>query len=343
MRSGPGTMLAAVMPKPGTIEIDEFPLPTIGDDDVLVRMQTAAICGSDVHVFYDGFAREDALGRPGYPGHEGVGEVVESRSELFRPGAKVLTVPPGWYGGCFAEFQSVQARWLLPLPAGGDLQRLLMAQQLGTTIFALRKFWSGPGGEVATVLGAGSAGLFFLQQLQQMGFKKIVICDLEPGRLKVAQALGATTTVLGPSESVVDATLSASDGEGADLVIEAAGYDATRALAIECVRKWGRVGFFGYPERYGPAAFPFERAYRKAVTIEFIVDTSLEPGLRSYVEAIDAVHGGTIDVGYSLNEQFPLTRIAEALELAHARGHGSIKMRVDLEASGTSGALASVQ
>ena len=60
---------------------------------------------------------------------------------------------------------------------------------------------------MATILGAGSAGLFFLQQLKRVGFKKIVICDLEPGRLKVAESLGATTTVLGPGESVVDATL----------------------------------------------------------------------------------------------------------------------------------------
>ena len=306
-----------------------------------------AICGSDVHVFYDGFAREDALGRPGYPGHEGVGEVVESRSELFRPGAKVLTVPPGLVWGVVSlSSNPVQARYSLPLPAGGDLQRLLMAQQLGTTIFALRKFWSGPGGEVATVIGAGSAGLFFLQQLKQVGFKKIVICDLEPGRLKVAarplvrrprcsdranqsstrpspRAMGRVPILLSKPQGTTRRVRSRSSASGNGVV-------ASASLA--------------YPERYGPAAFPFERAYRKAVTIEFIVDTSLEPGLRSYIEAIDAVHGRTIDVGYSLNEHFPLTRIAEALELRlHARGHGSIKMRADLEASGTSGNLAPAQ
>jgi L-iditol 2-dehydrogenase len=323
-------MLAAVMPRHGRIEIDEFPIPSVGENEALIQMETAAICGSDVHVVFEGWARDDAIGRPGYPGHEGVGTVVESRSPRFAPGDRVLTVPPGWYGGCFAEYQSVPDQWLLPLPENGDRQRLLMAQQLGTTIFGLRKFWSRPPGRTATVLGSGSAGLFFLQQLVRMGFEQVIVSDLEPGRLAVAQRLGAAATVLAPGESVVDVTLAATGGEGADLVIEAAGYDLTREWAIECVRKWGQVGFFGYPERRGLAPFAFERAYRKAVTIDFIIDTSLEPGLRSTVEAVDAIHTGVIDVSYSLNERFALANIHDALELARQRGRGSIKMRVDL-------------
>lgn len=324
------TMLAAVMPQAGRIEVDEFPVPAAGPDEALIRMETAAICGSDVHVLYDGFAREDAIGRPGYPGHEGIGEVVESRSAAFPIGTKVLTVPPGWYGGCFAEYQVVHERWLVPLPAGGNRQRLLMAQQLGTTMYGLRKFWTEPAGKVATVLGAGSAGLFFLQQLLRLGFEKVISCDLEPGRLATARKLGAYQVVRGPDEDVVAATMDASDGEGADLVVEAAGYDVTRHLSIECARRFGRVGWFGYPERYGMMPFPFERAYRKALGIEFIIDTALEPGLRAFREAVDAIHSGEISVDYSLNEVFPLSRIRDGLALARERGHGSIKMRVDL-------------
>lgn len=325
-----GTMRAAVMPAPGRIEVGEFPIPRAGEGEALVRMETAAICGSDVHVVFDGWAREDAIGRPGYPGHEGVGQVVESRTAEFAPGDWVLAVPPGWYGGCFAQYQSVQARWLIRLPDGADRQRMVMAQQLGTTVFGMRKFWGDrPPGRVATVLGSGSAGLFYLQQLLQAGFSTVVVSDLEPGRLEVAGRLGART-VLAPAESVVEATMAASDGAGADLVIEAAGYDVTRELAIECARKWGRVGYFGYPQSYGMSPFPLERAYRKALSLEFMIDTSMEEGLVSYREAIDAIHSGRIDVSYSLNERFPLDRTMDALQLARERGHGSVKMRVDL-------------
>jgi L-iditol 2-dehydrogenase len=194
----------------------------------------------------------------------------------------------------------------------------------------MRKFWARPPGKVATVLGAGSAGLFFVQQLVKLGFPTVISCDLEPGRLAVAGSLGATHVVHAPDEDPAAITMAASDGEGADLVIEAAGYDVTRQIAVECVRKFGQVGYFGYPERYGLSPFPFERAYRKAITVDFIIDTALESGLRSFREALDAVHSGAIDVGYSLNEVFPLARIGDGLALARERGHGSIKMRVDL-------------
>lgn len=321
-------MLAAVIPEPGRMEIDEFAIPTPAHGEALIQMETAAICGSDVHVVYDGWARADAIGRPGYPGHEGIGTVIESRSPRFAPGDRVLTVPPGWYGGCFAQYQAVRDQWLLPLPEDGDRQRLLMAQQLGATIYGLRKFWQKPAGRVATVLGSGSAGLFFLQQLLALGFEQVIISDLEPSRLEVARSLGAAATVLAPEESVVEATLAATDGEGADLVIEAAGYDLSRELAIECVRKWGNVGLFGYPEKPGLAPFPFERAYRKAVTIDFIIDTVLEPGLKSVADALDDIHTGVIDVTYSLNERFALTDIHKALD--QARSRAAIKIRVDL-------------
>ena len=320
-------MVAVVIREPGKMEIDRFPIPSPGEDEVLVRMETASICGSDVHVLFDGFAREDALGRPGYPGHEGIGEVVESRSAHLPVGTQVLTVPPGWYGGCFAEYQAVQARWLLPLPEG-DPQQLMMAQQLGATFLGWRHFWNGPPGAVATVIGAGSAGSFFVQHLRRAGFGEIVVADLEPRRLEVARSLGATRLVDANSASVLEATMEASGGVGADLVVEAAGFDATRALCVECVRKWGRIGFFGYPEHPGLVPFPFERAYRKAAQINHIIDTSLEEDLRSYREALSAIADGTVDVGYCLREVFTLEQTPTALQFARERGHGSVKMRI---------------
>lgn len=328
-------MVAVVIREPGRMEVDRFPIPSPGPDEALIAMETASICGSDVHVLFDNWAREDALGRPGYPGHEGIGTVLESRSARFPVGTRVLTVPPGWYGGCFGEYQVVHERWLLALPPGVDPQRLLMAQQLGATLLGIRHFWDGPGAPLGTIIGSGSAGLFFVQHLRRLGFGQIAIVDLEPRRLDVARSLGADVVVDAGEGSILEATMEASRGEGADLVIEAAGYDATRALAIECVRKWGRVGFFGYPENPGLVPFPFERAYRKAAQINHIIDTSLEEGLRSYNEALSAIADGTIDVGYCLREQFPLEATAEALQVARERSGASVKLRIDLRTERT--------
>ena len=103
-------------------------------------MHYASICGSDVHVIFDGFHNPEFLGRPGYPGHEGIGTVAVSTHPDFPVGSPVLTVPFGQRGGCFAEYQVVDVAQTIALPAGSDLRRLLLAQQLGTTVFAMKKF-----------------------------------------------------------------------------------------------------------------------------------------------------------------------------------------------------------
>jgi L-iditol 2-dehydrogenase len=325
-------MKAARLVGLGQVVVDDFPLPGPGPDQVLVRMRRASICGSDLHVVYDGFLPDEMPAPPGYPGHEGVGEVVESRSPDFAPGDHVLTVPIPASAGCFAEHQVVQAGSLVKLPSGADPDRLLMAQQLGTTIYAFRRFWPGEPGRVAAVIGAGSAGLFFLQQLRAKGFEKVVVADLEPGRLEIGRELGADLTVQAPAESVVEACLDLTGGEGADLVIEAAGYDACRSQALEAVRENGRLGFFGFPERRGDAPFPIERAFRKAPTIEFNVGTQREPGLRSFREAVDAIAAGRIEVDYLLAPALRIEQAPEAFELARERGKGAVKVNFDLTA-----------
>lgn len=323
------TMLAAYVPESGSVEVGEFPVPHLQRGQVLVRMRRASVCGSDVHTVFDGLHRQAALGQPGYPGHEGIGEVVESDAAEYSPGTTVLTVPPGWGGACFAQYQALDERFLLPLPGGGEPDRLLMAQQLGTTIYALRKFWSGEGGRTATIIGAGSAGLFFLQGLRRLGFGTVVVADLEPDRLEIARELGADATADARHESVVATTAEATGGEGADLVIEAAGYDECRARAVEAVRDHGNLGFFGFPERPGEAPFPVQMAFRKGVRIDFVSATQFEPGLRSFREALAAIRDGSVEVGYCLGTRFPLTRAPEAL--AAARGHSAVKVIVDID------------
>ena len=77
--------------------------------------------------------------------------------------------------------------------------------------------------------------MFFLQQLRARGIE-VIISDLNRDRLKVAEQLGAAQTVLEPAESIIDAARAQTGGAGVELVIEAAGYDVTRAAAVDAVR-----------------------------------------------------------------------------------------------------------
>ncbi len=321
-------MRAAFLGAPGRLELADFPVPEPGDGQVLVRMELASICGSDVHSVYGGFHNPVEMRRPGYPGHEGVGEVVVSRSPLIGEGEKVLTLPVGNVGGCFGEYQLLRDSQVVGLPPGADPARALMAQQLGTTIFAMRRFTADRVTGVAAVIGAGSAGLFFLQQLRALGFGPIVVSDLNWQRLQVAGGLGAAVTVQAPGHSLASAVQEASGGAGADLVVEAAGYDSCRAEAIDALRPSGTAGYFGFPETDGDAPFPAFRAFRKSARIEWVSGAQGEPGLRSFRQAVTRIGDGSIEVGYCLRDIYPLEQLPRALEIARDQGHGAVKLTV---------------
>ena len=328
-------MRAATISAPGVVEVRDFDVPTAEKDgDLVVRMERASICGSDVHVAFHGFHYPDAVGKPGYPGHEGVGTVVESKSAHFPVGVRVLTVPIGNVGRCFAEYQLIDENQVLPLPADGDPAKLLMAQQYGTTLFAMRKFWQGGNTGTAAIIGAGSAGLFFVQQAKQLGFENIVVSDLNEERLRVAGTLGAQTLVHAPEESLVEAVNDVTKGRGADLVIEAAGYDRLRADAIEAIAMDGTVGFFGFPERYDMAEFPMFAAFRKSARMQWSNGTQSEPGLVAFRDALQHIHEGRINVDYCLGAVYGLEDVPEAMEVARDQGHGAVKLSIDLVAAG---------
>lgn len=326
-------MRAAFVPEPDRMEVGDFPDPVAQHPgELVVKMSRASICGSDVHSVYHGFHNPVGLGKPGYPGHEGVGTVVESRSELFPVGTHVLTVPVGNIGGCFAEYQLLAESQAVPLPDGVDEAAILMAQQYGTTLYSMRLFWPQAGNTGMTngtcaIIGAGSAGLFFLQQALQLGFEKILVSDLNAERLQVAAGFGAQT-IHAPHESIVEATLDATGGVGADLVIEAAGYDRCRADAIAAVRVLGTAGYFGFPERFGEVPFPSFDAFRKIARIQWAGGTQAEPGLVAFRDAIRHIHEGSIDVSYCLGAEYSLEQTPEAMAVARDQGHGHVKLGI---------------
>ena len=314
-------MRAARLVAPGRFEVVEAPDPSPTPEQVVVRMHRASICGSDLHVVYDGFCQHDFPAPAGYPGHEGVGMVLQAGDEVVdvQAGDWVLTAPRPHDAGCFAGLQAVDASSVVLLPEGADLDRVLMAQQLGTVLFAARRFLEGVPRTTAAVIGAGSVGTFFVQVLRRAGFHTIVISDLEAHRLEVAAELGAAITVQAPRESLAQVVHDVTEGAGADLVIEAAGYDRTRAEAIAAAAPGARVGLFGFPESPGEAPFPFDLAFRKSLTIQTSVGSQQEPDLRSFREAVSGIAAGDYEVGYLLAPAFPVERIQEAMEAARAR------------------------
>jgi len=320
--------------EPGRFLLVDAPDPRPGPGEVLVRTQVASICGSDLHNVFESIYTGTYPAPVGYPGHEGVGTVLASRSSRVHVGDAVLTVPVPARSACFAELQSLGEDYVVPLPVGSDLRRLLMAQQLGTTLYAWRRYWGderSTGGCSAAILGAGSAGLFFLQLARRAGFATTIVADRDVRRLQAATALGADVVVDVRGAPFATAVAAATGGKGADLVIEAAGYDDCRAACVGGVRPGGRLGFFGLHERLGLAPFPFEAAFRKGITIEMAVGAQREPGLRAFRDSIDLIARGAITVDHLMAPRFGLERFQDAIDAA--RDHVGLKVSIDMPTS----------
>jgi L-iditol 2-dehydrogenase len=257
--------------------------------------------------------------------------VADSRAGGFEPGDWVLAVPAPPVARCFAEHHVVVAGSLIKLPEAGDPNRLLMAQQLGTVVYAFRRHWpaamSAEGLTIA-ICGAGSAGLFFTQLARLAGFQKIIVADRAALRLQIAKEFGADVIVEVPGQSFLEAVKDETGGVGADLVIEAVGYDETRIECLEAVRYQGRVGYFGFPEHpSGLSTWSYNAAWRNTPTIEIVTGTQREEGLRSFHEAIDLIHSGRVNVDPFLAPVYQLDQIQEAFDAAREQRGGKITVQ----------------
>lgn len=310
-------MLSAVLRGPGDVGLRPAPEPELtGPGQVVLRNLVSTICGSDLHLV-DGGAAPDAA-HPGFPGHESVGVVEQSSDPAVAVGDLVLAVPDLAHAGGFAQRQVLPSGSVIGLPADAVPEDAVLAQQLGTVVYAMKRFWPDalpvPEGATAVVLGAGPVGLFFTRLCRRAGFAQVVVTDLHPHRLQAARALGATRTVDAAREDVA-AAVRDSTAAGAELVVEAAGTDATRLQALDLVQVSGRLGMFGMPAA-PTLQVPFERLFRLKPTVEFCWGAQAEPGLASFRTALDLLAAGEVDTAALALRLWPFEELPEALRRA---------------------------
>jgi L-iditol 2-dehydrogenase len=310
----------------GRVVCEDAPEPSVADGEILVRTVYASICGSDLHVVYGGAPPRPAAA--GYPGHESVGEVVESRCRGFEPGDLVLTVPFAVDGRCLAEFQAIPGAACVRLQATVPLGQLLMAQQLGTVIWALRCHPLDVIGKDAAVIGTGSAGAFFTFLLKRAGAARVLVSDKSPARLAYARQLGADLAVDAGTGDFRSAVLAATGGQGAGVVVEAVGSRETFPLSLELAAPRATIVWFGLPEGTGDYPISFHDFFRRGLTAYSNLPAQGEPGLESFRYAVRLITDGAIDVTPLLSHTLPIERIDEAFRLAHDRSDNALKVSV---------------
>ena len=240
------TMPAALATGLKQIRCDEIAVPDPEPGKVLVKTTLASICGSDLHIVYMGWNAYEFPLPHGYPGHEGVGRVVDGGGTEFDEGDLVLTAPNIWGSRVFAGYQLIEPQFLLRLPEDVPQAHMLMAQQLGTVVFGCRRLPSLVGQTVA-ILGQGSVGLFHDFMLRRIGAHRIIAIEPVAERLAHARRMGVDEAIDVTGNRATDAVMDLTNGEGADLVIEAVGSVETLNQALQLVRPLGRIALFGLP------------------------------------------------------------------------------------------------
>lgn len=312
---------------PGEPRFIETPKPEVKPGHALVKTLLVSLCGSDVHMVY--YEPPDRYPfPPGTSGHEmiGVVEAVDAPGCGFAPGDIALTLAP--YHQAMAEYYLAPADHVLVLPNSKPLDQLLMAQQLGTVIYACQRLPNLIGKHVV-VIGLGSAGLFFAAMCRRLGAERVIALDIVEHRVAVAPKFGATHAFNNAAIDPVKAVEEITDGKLADVVIEAAGEAETINLAPALVKTSGHILFFGIPRAYG-FAFDYETFFRKYCYTTSIAGAAFEPGEKSSRAALDLVASGAIDVTPLLTHRLPFDRVHRGYELARDRSDGAIKVVVEM-------------
>lgn len=138
----------------------------------------------------------------------------------------------------------------------------------------------------------------------------------------------AVGTVNAAGQDVLGVVMRLTGGDGADLVIEAAGRDASRHQAMRMVAVEGRIGLFGVEEKPGLSTYPLAEVFRRRPTIEMTWGAQFEPGLASFAEAATLVTSGGTGISGLVSHQIPLDGIENAFRLAGDPQAGAIKVAI---------------
>jgi threonine dehydrogenase-like Zn-dependent dehydrogenase len=269
-------MKALVYVEPKRAEMQDWPEPVPEAGEGLVRIHAAGVCGSDLHIW---------LGHsPNHPpprvlGHElaGVLERMNGEAGPLKVGDRVTIFPHlgcgqcaycaagqdplcrrkktilSYYGGGFAEYVRMPLKNLYRFPERTDFVDATLIEPLACAVHAVGKCGESKG--PIAILGAGPIGLSILFVARQLGFPKIAVAEVNVNRLEEARKQGADLTVNTRDEAGLEQLARFFGEDGCTAVFDAAGFAATRQLALRIVRTQGAIISLGLGETTTPVDF----------------------------------------------------------------------------------------
>ena len=300
------------------IDTEEPELDPSSPGEIIFEPELGCLCGSDL-LYFEG----DYIEYPpeiGHSLHEMIGRVVDTNGNRFQVGDRILCVPNRQLG--LSERFRVSEQQAIPLDPRPPEDQALLAQPLGTALYALRKL---PNllDERVVVIGQGPMGQLFNIALSQLGARQVIAIDKLADRLAVSGQTGATHTIDSSKQDPVEAVAQITGGDGVSLVVEAVGHrEQVLNLCSEICNPFGTILFFGVPPKTIDN-FNIFSVFWKNQSIVMSVGPDFE---KDFPLAMQWIAEKRVDVSPLITHRMPWTDIQQAFDLFSQRQDGALKV-----------------
>lgn len=339
-------MKSAILTQPKTFALTDADMPSPKEGEVLVKVNRAGVCGSDLHFYLHGQIGSVSLQEPFRMGHEFGGVIADTngianapavgtriavdpavpcgqceyckkgRSNIC-PHVKFTGFPP--YKGAYAEYIPMPLECVFPIPDTIPDEQVPVVETLAVAVHAIELAPEVRGKTVA-VIGAGSVGMLVLLLLLHHGANVVLVTEPVPERRETVKQLGCPNVCDPKDQDTIQSLLKQHCPFGPEMIFEAAGEPESFQQSFDLIAPGGRLHLIGIYAQ-GSLQVDFNYVRRQEAEIVF-VRRSLP---KNYPEAIKLLDTGAINIAPIVTHQYPLEQISDAFSLAAAREQGIVK------------------
>jgi len=324
----------------GSVVFKEVPVPEINDDEVLIKIRAAGVCGTDIHIYNDEF--------PYWPpvilGHEFSGIVENTGKNItrFKPGDRVTSEPqqkvcgicrycrqglihlcsskrsPGWgMDGAMADYIKLPDKLLHKLPESISFIEGAVIEPASTVTHALIERGNIKFGDFVVIAGPGPAGLIAAQVAKACGAERVILTGKHEDihyRFKVAKELGIQDILDVDTQDLLGYIKDNTGGYGADVFIECSGSESAISQAPDICAKNGKIIAFGLT---GKKSISFD--WDKAIAKELNIIPSMSSTYNSWIYTLDLLYAGKLDLKKIISNVMPISEFMQAFNLIMER------------------------
>jgi threonine 3-dehydrogenase len=341
------TMGAVVKTHPAAgAEWKQVPIPRVGDEEILIEVKAASICGTDLHIYeWDEWA-SNRIRIPQVMGHETAGDVVEVGKDVssLKPGDYVSVETHITCGTCYpcrvGRAEVCSSTKIVGVDTDGSFTRYLklparcawkndrslppeiatLQEPLGNAVDTVLA--EDVSGKTLVVLGAGPVGLLAMGVAKASGAATIFATDVSEYRLNLAKQMGATFTFNPLRDKVVEAILDITHGDGVDVVIEMSGNPEALGQGFKVLAPGGRLSLLGLS--HGPVRIDLNNeVILKGARIYGITGRKI---FTTWYKSSRLLTSGLLDLKPLLTHRLPMSQFATAMDLMRKGECGKIAL-----------------